>query len=321
MSGAVTLANVAYAPPEPAGTEGRLLDLYLPTDCDGPLPLVIWSSGSGWMRDDGKHGAADLAGFFTAAGYAVAGISVRSSAQTLFPGQIHDAKAAVRWLRGNAEEYGLDPNRFAIMGSSSGGWLAVMMALTWGLPELEGPSAANGVSSRVQAAVDFFGPTDFLQMDAHMPDGCQAFKNYLGIQGCHDDPGSPESRLVGGPIETRREACARANPVAYAGPGAPPIMILHGQADPFVPHHQSELLFQALREQGNEAVFYSIPDAGHAFPYVSDPSLAAGYVALSSFAGGGAEHPAPTWEAIEAFVADALGRSAAAIQGRAGGQS
>ena len=112
-----------------------------------------------------------------------------------------------------------------------------------------------------------------------MLDDCRAFKSYLGIEGCHDDPGSPESRLVGGPIETRRDACARANPITYVGPGAPPMMILHGQADPFVPHHQSELLYEALREHGNEAVLYSIPDVGHELPYVTDPALASGYVA------------------------------------------
>jgi acetyl esterase/lipase len=310
LTGETVLTNVAYAPPEPADGAGHLLDLYLPEEGEAPVPLVIWSSGSGWLRDDGKHGAGDLAAFFTGAGYAVAGISVRSSEQALFPAQVHDAKAAVRWLRGHAGAYGLDPNRFAIMGDSSGGWLAAMVALTQGIPELDGAAAANNVSSRVHVVVDFYGPTDFLQMDAHMPGGGEEFRNYLGIEGCHDDPASPESRLVGGPIETRRDACARANPVTYVGPEAPPMLILHGQADPFVPHHQSELLFEALREHGNAAVFYSIPNVGHERPYVTDPARSAGYVATSTFAGASTEQPAPTWETIENFVADALGRSA-----------
>jgi acetyl esterase/lipase len=309
VTGAAALANVAYAASEPADGVGHLLDLYLPENGEGPVPLIIWSSGSAWLSDDGKHGAADLADFFTGAGYAVAGISVRSSAQARFPAQVHDAKVAVRWLRDHAGEYRLDPGRFAIMGDSSGGWLAAMVALTADIPELDGAAGASGVSSRVQVAVDFFGPTDFLQMDAHMLGDCEAFKSFLGIEGCHDDPGSPESRLVGGPIETRRDACARANPLTYVGRDAPPMMILHGQADPFVPHHQSELLYEALNDQGNEAVFYSIPDVGHERPYVTDPGRAAGYVAVSTVASAGAEHPAPTWETIEAFVADALRRS------------
>ena len=270
------------------------------------MPLIIWSSGSGWLRDDGKEGAADVAAFFTRAGYAVAGVSVRSSAQALFPAQVHDAKTSVRWLRAHAGAYGIDPDRFAIMGNSSGGWLALMVTLTAGVAELDGPPATDDVSSRVQAAVDFFGPTDFLQMDAHMLDGGEAFRDYLGIEGGHDDPGSPESRLVGGPIESRRDACARANPIAYVGSGAPPLMILHGQADPFVPHHQSELLYDALHACGNEAIFYSIPGVGHEFPYVTDPARAAGYVAKSTRAGG--DLPPPTWETIEGFVANALQR-------------
>ena len=307
MSRPATFTNLAYAAPEPPDGDGHLLDLYLPAAAERPVPLIIWSSGSGWLRDDGKHGAVAVAPFFTAAGYAVAGISVRSSSQALFPAQLHDAKAAVGWLRANAGEYGIDAERFAIMGNSSGGWVAAMVALGADVPGPDEPSTV--VSSRVQAAVDFFGPTDFLQMDAHMIGGCAEFRAFLGIQGCHDDPGSPESRLVGGPIESRPDACAQANPVAHVAPGAPPMMILHGQLDPFVPHHQSELLYEALRVSGNDATFYSIPGVGHELPYVTDPVRAEGYVAVST--GGGIEMPPPTWETIEAFVSRALGRHAA----------
>ena len=87
------------------------------------------------------------------------------------------------------------------------------------------------------------------------------------------------------------------------------MMILHGQRDPFVPHHQSELLYEALRGSGNDAVFYSIPGVGHELPYVTDATRAEGYVAVST--GGSTELPPPTWETIEAFVARALGRHAA----------
>jgi acetyl esterase/lipase len=303
--------NLAYAPPEPPGSLGHLLDLYLPQERNGALPLVVFSGGSGWLRDDGKERAADAAPFFTSAGYAVAGVSVRSSGQAGFPAQLHDGKAAVRWLRANADELGLDAERFAFMGDSSGGWLAVMVGLVEDDPELEGGVGVTGESSRVQAVVDFFGPTDFLQMDAHMPAGCVEFKAFLGIERCHDDPGSPESRLVGGPIEERRDECARANPVRYVRPGAPPLLIIHGQADPFVPHHQSELLFAALAEHGDEATFYSIPNLGHERPYVTDPARAAGQLVRETHGGRIRvldDAPPPTWETIERFVATALER-------------
>jgi acetyl esterase/lipase len=298
---AVVLRDIAYAAPVGAA---HLLDLYLP-ERDGTLaPLILWSSGSAWLRDDGKEGAADVAEHFTRAGYAVAGVSVRSSSQASFPAQLHDAKAAVRWLRAHAAEHALDPDRFAFMGTSSGGWTAAMVALTGTLQELEG-SDADGTSSGVHAAVDFFGPTDFLQMNAHMLGGCAEFRALLGIAGCHEDPGSPESLLVGGPIETRPELCAQANPVTYVTAGAPPFLILHGQADPYVPHHQSELLYASLRDAGADATFYSIPNMGHERPYVTDPTLAAGFVAVST-RGDGSDLPPPTWATVEAFLARTL---------------
>jgi acetyl esterase/lipase len=293
VDGTAALRDVSYA--EPIGA-AHLLDLYLPHDGDAPLPLVIWSGGSAWMRDDGKETAGPVAAHFCAHGYGVAGVGVRSSSQARFPAQLDDAKAAVRWLRTHAAEYGLDPGRIAFMGNSSGGWVATMVALT----------AEPAAPDRVQAAVDFFGPTDFLQMDAHMVDGCEQFRALLGIPGCHDDPDSPESRLIGGPIEEHPEACARANPISYATPAAPPFLILHGQADPYVPHHQSELLFAALSAAGTAATFYSMPGMGHEYPYVTDAARAAGYVARST-AHNGEQTPPPTWGTIEAFLAGALG--------------
>src|ERR1043166_9260451 len=112
----VTRSHPEYAPAEPPESAGPLLGLSLP-DRRGEvlLPLVIWSGGSGWMRDDGKDGAVAVAERFASRGFAVAGVSVRSSAQATFPAQVHDVKAAIRWLRQHAGEHGLDPDRFAAM--------------------------------------------------------------------------------------------------------------------------------------------------------------------------------------------------------------
>jgi acetyl esterase/lipase len=157
----------------------------------------------------------------------------------------------------------------------------------------------------VQAAVDFYGPTDFLQMDAHMIDGCRQFRARLGMHGCHDDPASPESRLIGGPIEQHPERCTAANPISYVTPSAPPFLILHGQVDPYVPHHQSELLYDALRKAGADATFYSIPEMGHEHPYVTDAALAAGYVVRTTVPE--RSSPPPTWAVVESFLGRALG--------------
>jgi acetyl esterase/lipase len=117
-----THADLDYAPAEPATSAGHKLDLYIPTGSTGPLPVAIWTGGSAWMADTGKRTAPGVAAQLNPAGYAVAGVSIRSSSQVKFPGQVHDIKAAIRWLRANAARYNLDPNRIAIMGDSSGGW-------------------------------------------------------------------------------------------------------------------------------------------------------------------------------------------------------
>lgn len=257
--------NIAYALADPPDSRGHLLDLYLPAarPSDAPLPLVIWSSGSGWGSDNGKAGAAAWAPLLTEAGFAVAGVSVRSSGQAQFPAQVHDVNAAIRWLRANADEFGLDADRFAIMGDSSGGWVATMAGLTSGTEELEGTIGTVGVSSEVQAVVDFYGPTDFLLMDYQEPSTI-----------VHDDPDSPESRLIGCPIQECPEQTQAANPLNYVGDDDPPVLILHGQADPLVPHGQSRILYEALSESCNDVRFHSIPDVGHSMSFLDDTSLA-----------------------------------------------
>jgi acetyl esterase/lipase len=272
--GRQVVRDIAYAPAQPAGSKGHLLDLYLPqSPPQSRRPLLIWIGGSGWMADTGKESAEPIAEIFNAKGYAVAGVSIRSSSQAKFPAQVHDIKAAIRWLRAHAAQYNLDPKRFAIMGDSSGGWTTAMAALTDDVPALEGNLGVTGVSSRVQAAVAFYPPTDFLQMDAQMlPGACESFNRTFGLSNCHNDPLSPESRLVGCAIQTCPEAAARANPINYISRADPPITVLHGQVDTLVPHDQSVLLYDALKAHCNEATFFSVPNTGHSWPQITDPS-------------------------------------------------
>jgi acetyl esterase/lipase len=239
------------------GHPRQKLDLYLPREGKG-LPLIICVHGGAFMTGD----KADMVpADFLARGYAVASINYRLSGDALFPAQIRDCKAAVRWLRAHAAQYGLDPRRFAAWGASAGGHLVAMLGTTGGVKELDVGENAS-VSSRVQAVVDNYGPTDFLQMDAHrLPNG-QA----------HDRADSPESRLVGGPIHERPEDVARANPITYVTRDAPPFLIVHGDSDPLVPHHQSELLEAALRRAGVPVTLYTVRGGGHG--RFSDPKVA-----------------------------------------------
>ncbi|MFC6020817.1 alpha/beta hydrolase fold domain-containing protein [Plantactinospora solaniradicis] len=330
------IPDLAYRPTEPTDDRGHLLDLYLPADPRGDRPLILWTGGSGWMRDNGKDGAGPIAEVFTARGYAVAGVSIRSSGQGVFPAQLHDIKAAIRWLRSQARQYRLDPERFTVMGDSSGGWTAAMAALTGGDPTPTGdgdptpagnddggsvpgddgdptPAGLAGgtdPSSRVQAAVAFYPPTDFLRMDEQMlPGACREFNRELGITDCHNDPGSPESQLIGGAIQTRPEATGAANPVRYAARSAPPVLLLHGQADALVPHGQSVLLYQALRDAGATVTFYSVPGAGHDWRTVLDPANHDDqrvYRAHSGRERVTAGRPGPSWDAIDRFIRDAM---------------
>ena len=223
------------------------------------LPLIVWVHG-GAFRMGGKEDGVPLE--YLDEGVAIASLNYRLSQHALFPAQIEDCKAAVRWLRAHAEEYGLDPDRFAAWGPSAGGHLSAMLG-TAGHVRAFDVGEHLDQSSAVVAVVDFYGPTDFLQMDAHRtPEGM-----------VHDVADSPESELVGGPIQEMPEAVARANPVTYVSPEAPPFLIVHGNLDPLVPYHQSTLLAEALQAAGVPVTFYTVQGGGHGG--FGDPALPA----------------------------------------------
>jgi acetyl esterase/lipase len=272
------ITDIAYAPPQPAGSQGHLLDLYLPQQTRRPTPLVIWSHGSGWLSENGRLSADVVAAQLNTRGYAVAGVAIRSSANAQFPGQLYDIKAAIRFLRANAARYHLDPRRFAVMGESSGGWTSAMAAVTGDVRSLEGDVGVQGPSSRVQAAVPIYPPTDFLQMDPYMLDNCVPFNQIFGLTDCHSDPNSPESKLLGCPIQTCPDAVARANPINYVSRNDPPLLILHGQQDRLVPWQQSPLLYRAVHAKCGDAALVLLPNGQHGQwnEFLTDPTVNAG---------------------------------------------
>jgi acetyl esterase/lipase len=237
------------------GHERQKLDLYVPEKAEGPLPVIVWIHGGAWSG--GSKDNPGQAVRFVGKGYAVASIGYRLSQHAIFPAQIEDCKAAIRWLRDNAKKYQLDPDHIGVWGASAGGHLVALLGTTGDVKELEGKGGNAEQSSRVQAVVDFFGPTDFLQMDAHAVKG--AFLK-------HDPAISPESKLIGGAIQENAEKVKRSNPIEYAKKDAPPFFIAHGEQDPLVPCHQSELLYEALKKVKNDVAFYKIAGAGHGGP-------------------------------------------------------
>ena len=185
-------------------------------------------------------------------GYAVASINYRLSQHAIFPAQIEDSKAAVRWLRAEGPKHGIDPDRIGVWGSSAGGHLVALLGATGDTKKFDkGPRA--DVSSKVQAVCDFFGPTDFTLMSK--------FPSTMD----HDSPNAPEARLIGGPVQENKEKAASANPITYVSKGDPPFLILHGDKDPLVPLNQSEILAAALKKAGVEVTFHVVKGAGHGF--------------------------------------------------------
>jgi acetyl esterase/lipase len=228
-----------------------LLDLFLPEKGQKPLPLLIWIHGGAWMSGSKDDPSPALR--FTADGYAVAQVGYRLSQEAKFPAQIHDCKAAVRWLRANAQKYNLDPNRFAAWGGSAGGHLVTLLGTSGGVAGLEGHVNDLKESSRVQAVVDWFGPTDFLQIGNAESD----------LQ--HNAPDSPESKLIGRAVLENKDKAAKASPISYVSKEAPPFLIMHGDRDRTVPFNQSELLYAALKKAGVDVTFVPMKGAGHGF--------------------------------------------------------
>jgi acetyl esterase/lipase len=228
-------SDLAYG----TASSAQKLDLYLP-DGSGPFPVVLIVHGGAFMFGDKSHdiskaGTDQLLG----RGYAVANVNYRLSGEAKAPAQIQDVKTAVRWLRAHAGAYRLNPNKIGVWGSSAGGNLVALLGTSGGVAALEGAHLGHAEqSSRVQAVVDWFGPIDFLQMDRQFH-GTSCTAN-------HDAPDSPESQLIGAPIQTRPDLVQAANPITYVSPDSAPFLIQHGTADCVVPPGQSQLLYDAL---------------------------------------------------------------------------
>ena len=152
---AEALRDIEYAR---VGNKSLKLDLYVP-DGAGPFPVIVWVHGGGWTSGDKALSASGPQVRQTARGYAVASINYRFSQEAKFPAQIEDCKAAVRWLRAHAAEHNLDPARIAVWGDSAGGHLASLMGASGGASDLEGDEGNLDYSSRVEAVVDWFGPS------------------------------------------------------------------------------------------------------------------------------------------------------------------
>jgi len=235
-------------------SEKQKLDLYIP-DMDGPMPCLVWIHGGAWLSGskDGLPGEVDT---LLDHGYVVASIDYRLSGEAIFPAQIQDCKAAISFLKENGSNYKIDSSRMAVAGSSAGGYLASLVGTSSCIESLEeANTSAMGASSRVQAVIDFYGPTDFLIMD-ELPDDCQ---NPM----VHLDPDSPESLLLGCNVQECPDRVKIANPVTYITEDDPPFLIFHGTSDCTVTPGSSILLEEQLNKNGISVELHLLPGAGH----------------------------------------------------------
>jgi len=243
------LRDVPYVP---NAAPRQRLDLYVPRQPPNmprqPMPLMVWIHGGAWRA--GTKADCPALGLLQF-GYAVASVEYRFSQDAVWPAQIQDCKAAIRWLRLHAAENNIDPNRIGVWGASAGGHLVAMLGVTGTVPDFDTPANA-GVSSAVQCVIDCFGPTDFL--------------HYGDKQAQLDAPNSAVSLLFGGPVSTRQPLARSASPVYFVGRDAAPFLILHGDRDPLVPLQQSKELAADLKANGVEATLQVIPGAGHGGP-------------------------------------------------------
>ncbi len=222
--------------------ERQKLDVAVPKGT-GPFPLLIWIHGGGWEGGN-KTGYGPFASQL-ARGYAIATINYRYSKHAVFPAQIHDAKAAVRFLRANAKTYQLDTEKFGVGGSSAGGHLAALLGTSGGVKELEGEADAKPDTSRVQAVFDLFGPTDLGKLS---PAGA---------------PANPVTRLLGGDTGLKKLLAQSGTPQTYITKDDPPFLIAHGDKDQLVPLKQSEDLHEALTKEGVPSELLVVKGAGH----------------------------------------------------------
>ena len=279
-----------------------LLDLYLPAQpIRRPAPVIVFLHGGGWSGGTRTTGP-DFSRYFAQDGFAMASIEYRLTPSITFPANVEDVRTAVRWLKANAAAHGLDADRICLWGTSAGGHLAAVAGLaprgtfegTDNLNSHEQPSAACWTRTVRRASTSWTrrpkrSARPCSRRRHHQPSaaprrwrGGAAGERRARAAAAdaepvpHDDPASPESRLVGAPVQTVPDRVRAASPITYVGKDAPPFLIMHGLADSSVPHGQSVMLYEALKAAGHEVTLRLVDGLPHTFFNRTDLDEAAG---------------------------------------------
>lgn len=258
-------SNIVYA--QAQSDDGKPIDLkmdaaFLKQSDDKPMPVIVYIHGGAWREGSKEAGRPWTIGF-AMGGYFAVSIDYRLSGVAKYPAAVYDCKAAIRFLRANANELGIDPDRIGVWGHSAGGHLAALLGTSGNSDVLEGSIGKTGVSSAVQCVVDVSGPIDL----SH-------------------DAGGVIAQWLGGPVTDHLDLAKQASPLTYIDKNDPPVLIIHGTADQLVDIHHAEMFDKALKDAGVPVEYMAVEGAGHG---VADP---AAYVRTAEFfdahLGGGA---------------------------------
>lgn len=237
------------------GHPRQQLDLYLPeTKADKARPLIVFIHGGAWAGGSKQDGVGPLSLFLSEHRYAAASLGYRLTNEASWPAQIHDCKAALRWLGQHATKYDYDINRIALFGVSAGGHLVSLLGTSIGDKALEGSlGLTEAPAPRIQCVINFCGPTNFLSYSQ---------------QGGTIDPDDPKNviaKFFGGPMKEHLELAKVASPVHHVTPDDPPFLHIHGTNDELVPYAQAQEFDAAFEKVGVSSTLLTGTGAGHAF--------------------------------------------------------
>jgi len=235
--------DVEYAK---AGDVSLKLDIYKPkAESAKPRPCIVWIHGGGWQGGNKSSGQGLLVPRVASGDYVGVSVGYRLTDVAAFPAQIHDCKAAIRYVRANAAKLGIDESKIGVWGSSAGGHLVSLLGTSGDVKEVEGSLGTAGVSSRVACVVDYCGPSDFPNFE--ITDGARG----------------PITKLLGGLPKDTPELAKQASPITYITKDDPPFLVVHGTKDATVPFDQGLRFADALKKAGVDATLIRIEGGGH----------------------------------------------------------
>jgi acetyl esterase/lipase len=239
--------DVEYAK---VGEYSLKLDIYRPSLAgDRARPCIVWIHGGGWRSGSKSSGAGRLSELVATGEYIGASIDYRLLDVAIWPAQVYDCKAAIRYLSANSKRLGINADKIGVWGASAGGHLASLLGTSGDVKEVEGDVGTTGVSSRVACVVDFCGPSDFLLPGIGSPRASEQIS----------------VTFFGGPLKEKEDAARQASPVTFVTADDPPFLIMHGTQDNTVDIRQAERLYDAQKEAGASTMFVKIMGGGHGF--------------------------------------------------------